>query len=175
VQQATRLAKILDQILLASQLDSQSLVPAIDVFDSSDLLDAVVRGVDAGARSRIVIRNGERFSLQGDLDRLRQVLDNLVDNALKYSDGPVSVALERREFYGRITVNDDGPGIPGADGDRVFEKFVRLDPDQRSGVGGTGLGLYIVRELVQRMGGRVGLVPRPRGSTFFVDVPLPPG
>jgi signal transduction histidine kinase len=71
----------------------------------------------------------------------------------------------------RISVSDNGPGIPDPDRDRVFEKFFRLDPGQRSGVGGTGLGLYIARELTQRMGGRIGLLPRERGTTFFLDLP----
>jgi two-component system OmpR family sensor kinase len=70
-----------------------------------------------------------------------------------------------------VTVADDGPGIPPADRERVFEKFFRVDPSQQTGGGGTGLGLYIARELVQRMGGRIGYLPRDRGTTFFVDVP----
>jgi signal transduction histidine kinase len=62
-------------------------------------------------------------------------------------------------------------GIPAAEAEHVFEKFYRLDPDQQLGVGGTGLGLYIARELVRRMDGRIGLLPRQRGATFYVDVP----
>jgi PAS domain S-box-containing protein len=174
VGQADRMTGILDQILLSSQLDTDNLRAAAEVFDSADLLDAVVRGVETGARSRIVVRGDAALALCGDLDRLRQALGNLVDNALKYSDGAVILAVERRERFGRVTVEDDGPGIAPGDRERIFEKFFRLDPAQRSGVGGTGLGLYIVRELVERMGGRVGLLPRPRGTTFFVDLPLGP-
>ena len=62
-------------------------------------------------------------------------------------------------------------GIPFPVRARVFEKFYRLDPSQTGGIGGTGLGLYIARELVTRMGGRIGLVPRERGATFYVDLP----
>lgn len=72
----------------------------------------------------------------------------------------------------RIAISDEGPGIPPAEQDRIFAKFDRLDPDERSGVGGTGLGLYIARELVERMDGRIGLLRRERGATFYVDVPL---
>jgi signal transduction histidine kinase len=82
------------------------------------------------------------------------------------------VRVERRELSARITVSDEGPGIPADEQPRIFEKFYRLDPGQRSGVAGTGLGLYIARELADRMGGRVGLLHRSRGSTFYVDVPL---
>jgi two-component system sensor histidine kinase SenX3 len=71
----------------------------------------------------------------------------------------------------RFVVGDEGAGIPAEEQTRIFEKFYRLDPDLRGGVGGTGLGLYIARELVTRMGGRIGLVPRDRGTTFYVDLP----
>jgi signal transduction histidine kinase len=73
-----------------------------------------------------------------------------------------------------ISVIDDGPGIPPADRRRVFEKFVRLDPNMRTGVNGTGLGLYIGRELVERMGGRMWVEDRPDGKTgsaFVVALP----
>ena len=172
VEQSQRLATILDQILLASQLDTDNLDPATQRFDGTDVVDAVVRGVDPGARTRIVVDAAEGIELRADLDRLRQVVTNLVDNALKYSDGAVRVSLTQRDFFARIVVADDGPGIEAADRERIFEKFFRLDPAQRSGVGGTGLGLYIARELTQRMGGRIGLLPRDRGTAFFVDVPL---
>jgi two-component system sensor histidine kinase SenX3 len=82
------------------------------------------------------------------------------------------VRVERRDLSARITVSDEGPGIPAAEQEAIFEKFYRLDPDQRSGVGGTGLGLYIARELVDRMGGRIGLLRRERGATFYIDLPL---
>jgi PAS domain S-box-containing protein len=175
LEQSRRLAKILDQILLAGQLDSENLSPRFDVFDGTDVVDAVVRAVDAPALSRIVVHAPEGITVRGDLDRLRQVVANVVDNALKYSSGPVRVTLEEREVTARITVADEGPGIPANDQKRVFEKFFRLDPAQRSGVGGTGLGLYIARELAERMGGRIGLLARERGTTVYVDVPLAEG
>jgi PAS domain S-box-containing protein len=174
-EQAERLAKILDQILLTSQLDSDNLSAHLDTFDATDVLDAVVRAVAPAARGRVVVAAPEGVVIRADLDRLRQVVSNLVDNAVKYSSGRVRLEVERREFYARIVVCDDGPGIPAPERDRVFDKFFRLDPAQRSGVGGTGLGLYIARELVERMGGRIGLLARERGAAFFVDVPAAPG
>jgi len=172
VDQCDRLAKILDQILLTSQIDRNGLDPTLQAFDCTEVVDAVVRGVDAGLRHRIVAETSAGVRIRADLDRLRQVVANLVDNALKYSEGAVRIAVAERDFRARITVADDGRGIPAAERDRVFEKFFRLDPVQRGGVGGTGLGLYIARELTQRMGGRIGVLPRERGATFFVDVPL---
>jgi signal transduction histidine kinase len=172
VEQCLRLGKILDQILVTNQLDTANVHTSTAVFDATDVVDGVVRSVDAGARGRIVVSAPQGITVRGDLDRLRQVVANLVDNALKYSGGRVNVGVEQREITARFTVSDVGPGIPSGDRERVFDKFFRLDPEQRTGVGGTGLGLYIARELVQRMGGRIGLLPREHGSTFFVDVPL---
>ncbi len=99
------------------------------------------------------------------------MLASLVDNALKYSTGPVHVGVASRHASVRFSVTDEGPGIPDGERERVFEKFYRLDPDQQRGVGGTGLGLYIARELVARMNGRIGLLPSERGTTVFVDLP----
>lgn len=174
VEQSERLAKILDQILVTSRLDGGNLEPQIAAFEVGDVVDTVLQGVDPGARQRVVVAVPSALHVQADLDRLRQVVANLVDNALKYSSANVRLGAEPRDWAVRLTVADDGPGIPAADRERVFEKFFRVDPGQHTGVGGTGLGLYIARELVQRMGGRIGYLARERGTTFFVDVPRAP-
>jgi signal transduction histidine kinase len=111
-----------------------------------------------------------------DPDKVRQVIANLVDNAIKYSPhgGAVDVALDHAEDgFVRICVRDEGLGIPPREQERVFEKFYRLDPNLTLGVGGTGLGLHISRELVERMGGRIWLDPdSARGSTFAFELPV---
>jgi signal transduction histidine kinase len=103
------------------------------------------------------------------------VLVNLVENAVKYSPEGGMVELELAADDGRIrfAVHDRGLGIPAAEHERIFEKFYRLDPNLSRGVGGTGLGLYISRELVRRMGGRIRVESAPgRGSTFSFELPL---
>ena len=97
---------------------------------------------------------------------------NLVENAVKYSPNGGRVELELQQVDGRVrfAVRDRGLGIPASEQERIFEKFFRLDPNLSRGVGGTGLGLYISRELVRRMGGRIrvesepGRAPRSRSS-----------
>jgi signal transduction histidine kinase len=106
-----------------------------------------------------------------DEQKLRQVLTNLVDNATKYAPSgtrvDVSVVAERDRVVARV--RDEGPGIPLSERGRIFEKFYRLDPDHVSGVAGTGLGLYISRELVERMGGEIWVEAEERpGATFAV-------
>ena len=112
--------------------------------------------------------------MAADPDKVRQVLANLVDNAVKYSPGGgrVEVALERHDGAVRFAVSDEGLGIPAAERERVFEKFYRLDPDLTRGVGGTGLGLFICRELARRMDGWIWIEGRePRGSTVVLELP----
>jgi PAS domain S-box-containing protein len=171
VEQSQRLAKILDQILLASSLDSENLRPDVASFETGTVLDSVLTGLAPGERSRVIVNAPASIAVQGDLDRLRQVVANVLDNALKYAPGPVRVSVAKRGASARFTVSDEGPGIPFAERERIFEKFFRLDPSQ-SGGGGTGLGLYISRELMQRMGGRIGYLPRERGATFYLELPL---
>jgi signal transduction histidine kinase len=71
----------------------------------------------------------------------------------------------------RFTVADEGPGVPVGERERIFEKFYRLDPGQQRGVGGTGLGLYIAKQLTERMSGRIELLPRERGTAVAVELP----
>ena len=114
-------------------------------------------------------------AVAADPDGLRQVLVNLVENAVKYSPagGPVELALEQRDGRVRFSVRDEGLGIPAAEQGRIFEKFYRLDPNLSRGVGGTGLGLYICREILHRMGSRIQLESEPgHGSTFSFELPV---
>jgi PAS domain S-box-containing protein len=175
VEQSNRQERVLDEILLAGRLDAEPPSLEDDVFAASDAV-AAARDVFAGAPevgARVVVEDGEDVRVRADRGSTQQVLVNLIENALKYAppDTPVRVAVGDHDGWARFTVADEGPGIPTHARDDVFEKFFRLDPEQQSGVGGVGLGLYITRELVARMGGRVGLLDAERGATFFVDLP----
>jgi two-component system sensor histidine kinase VicK len=103
------------------------------------------------------------------------VLANLVDNAVKYSPdgGRVDVSVDQLESIVRFSVRDRGLGIPPAEQERIFDKFYRLDPEMTRGVGGTGLGLYICRELIRRMDGRIWVdSAEGAGSTFSFELPV---
>ena len=109
-----------------------------------------------------------------DADKVRQVLVNLVENAIKYSPdgGRVEVGIEERDGFLRFHVRDEGLGIAPEDQEQIFEKFYRADPQMTRGVGGTGLGLYICRELIDRMGGRIWAEPNgSKGSMFVFELP----
>jgi PAS domain S-box-containing protein len=175
--EADRLARTVNDILLASRLDSGTLRVAIESCDAGVLADKVVSAQRAHLPGNVELAlvRGRVAPMAADADKVRQVLVNLVDNAVKYSPdgGRVALRVEQRGAHVRFAVADQGLGIPYPDQRRIFDKFYRLDPNLTRGVGGTGLGLYISRELVQRMNGRIWVQSAPgRGSTFFVELPV---
>src|SRR5207302_3692564 len=112
--------------------------------------------------------------LKCDPPKLKQVLVNLVENAIKYSPegGRIEVRIADTPDRLRIDVQDEGLGIPPSEQARIFEKFYRLDAEMARGVGGSGLGLYISREIVEQMGGVLSVRSRRgAGSTFSVTLP----
>jgi PAS domain S-box-containing protein len=176
--EADRLARIVNDILWASRLDSGQMGIAIEKCDAEAIVTQVTHSLRSHAPSAIVLdvdAEPDLPPIAADPDRLRQVLTNLVDNAVKYSPdgGHVYVLVTRSGNRIRFRVQDEGLGVPPAEQARIFEKFYRLDPQLTRGVGGTGLGLYICRELVQRMHGRIGVNSDGRsGSTFWVELPV---
>jgi PAS domain S-box-containing protein len=176
--ESDRLTRIVDDVLWASRVDSGRLTLAIDRFDAAQLAAGIVAAARAHLPAGVTIAFEASQSpppVAGDPDKVRQVLANLLDNAVKYSPdgGEVELRLEAQEGRMRFSVRDEGLGVPPAEQARVFEKFYRLDPQLTRGVGGTGLGLYICRELVRRMGGRIWVASgEGPGSTFFFELPL---
>jgi signal transduction histidine kinase len=112
--------------------------------------------------------------LHADAQLLTQAVNNLVHNAIKYSPPgkEIIIAAEPNHTGVMIGVRDEGFGIPEAARDRIFEKFYRLERDTASGTVGTGLGLALVKEIVERHGGRITVESNPAtGSTFTVRLP----
>jgi signal transduction histidine kinase len=177
--ESERLARLLDDILCVSRLDSGRSEMAIAPVEPLGLVTEVVDSARAHLPSERSIELNHASApptVAADPDKLRQVLVNLIDNALKYaSEGSVEVRVEPRDEVVRFSVTDAGPGIPYDDQTQIFEKFHRLDPNMTKGKGGTGLGLYICRELVDRMEGRIWVDSEPgEGSTFSFELPLAP-
>jgi signal transduction histidine kinase len=176
--ESDRLARIINEVLAASRLDAGTFPLAVESCDPKLLAEQVVAAARAHVPNeiRIELRGPDRLpDVAADPDMVRQVLTNLIENAVKYSPagGRVGVSLEPHEGRVLFAVRDEGLGIPPHEQERIFEKFYRLDPNLTRGVGGTGLGLYICRELVRRMGGRIWVASREgEGSTFFFELRL---
>jgi PAS domain S-box-containing protein len=174
--ESVRLAQIVDQILVAGQLDADAVDIDLETFDPADLAEGVVESAALHLPDGVSlsVKKEQTQPIIGDANKLRQVLVNLVDNAIKYSPdgGDVEIRLESSNGEYVIEIVDEGLGIPSFERDRIFEKFYRLDPQQTRAVGGSGLGLYICRELVERMNGRIEVESEPgRGSRFTVRLP----
>jgi PAS domain S-box-containing protein len=178
-EESERLSRIVNEILLASQLDAGRLDLASEPFDPAELVERVVEAtrdhLPLTVTLNVALPDEPAPSVAADRDKARQVLVNFVENAIKYSPdgGRVEVGIEPTEGAVRFYVSDEGLGIPEVEQERIFDKFYRLDPEMTRGVGGTGLGLYICSELVRRMGGRIWVQSdHGEGSTFSFELPV---
>jgi signal transduction histidine kinase len=123
---------------------------------------------------------GLSVPLVADADRIGQVVTNYLTNALKYSPDacPVTIGLEVLPAQARVWVRDEGPGLPAAEQERIWERFYRANgsAQQDSSQGGLGLGLHISRIIVEQHHGQVGVESAPgRGSTFWFTLPVESG
>ena len=158
--ESDRLARIVNDILWVSRLESGGMHTTVETCDGVALARSVVEAARSYVPPSIKLKLSapkDAPPIDADPDKARQVLTNLVDNAIKYSPdgGRVTVEITVEGQRLRYAVSDEGLGVPPSEHRRIFEKFYRLDPDLTRGVGGTGLGLYISRELLGRMGGRI--------------------
>jgi PAS domain S-box-containing protein len=177
-EESDRLAQIVNDVLLASHLDSGQLQLNIETVDpavvTASVIDAARTHLPEGVTLELA-QLSELPPVTADEQQLRQVLVNLVENAVKYSPegGPVTVQLSKQPRHVQWAVSDQGLGIPAGERRRVFEKFYRLDPNMTRGIGGTGLGLYICRELVRRLEGKIWVDANGgKGSTFYIEIPI---
>ncbi len=186
-QSGENLLTIINDILDLSKMEAGKMRLTTGDFDLAsmlrDAIELLVPRVDGRPVSlRCEIPPGSDWSVHGDEGRLRQVVINLLGNAIKFTEaGTVALRLvehpslsRNREF--RIEVEDTGPGIPLEVQDRLFQAFVQADGSDTRVHGGTGLGLSISRQIIEIMGGRIGLHSEPGlGSTFWVEFALPRG
>jgi PAS domain S-box-containing protein len=180
-ERADHLARLVEDLLLASRISSEPGGSAVVGMqrECTDLAEAVrraaadwLRGPDS--RLELELPPGP-LEVDADPLRLVQVLANLISNAHKYSpaDQEVRLRVWRDNGWAMAAVADRGRGIPREELDRVFEKFHRVEDPMTMTTGGTGLGLYIARELTRAMGGEIEATSAPRrGSTFTVRLPM---
>lgn len=170
---ADRVTRLLTELLDVSRLEAGRLTLHRRPIDLREL--ATTTAADLAARSAdhvVVVAEGDAVFVLGDSDKLRQVVTNFIENALKYTQkGTVTVSCSVTEDGGRLSVRDEGEGIPEHRHSLVFEKFSRDDvPGSPTG---TGLGLYICKGLIEAHDGRIGVVSEEgAGSTFWFEVPL---
>ena len=178
-QAAFQLVRLTDELLDAARLQAGRLELVREPTDLVALCRRVVARFRRTAPGRTLSFETplEHLVAEVDPERIEQVLDNLLSNAIKYSpeDGPILLTLRASADAGTATlsVSDQGIGIPAQQQVRIFERFERADNSRAYGIGGTGLGLYLSRALVEQHGGRIWFESvEGQGSTFFLLLPL---
>jgi signal transduction histidine kinase len=177
VRTSERLLNLVNDLLMLARLDLKELPINVRRADIGELAAGAVESHAAAASQAGVtllpIEPGEPVIASVDPDRLTQALDNLLDNAISHagSGAKVRVAVEQGETA-RVTVSDDGQGIPANHLERIFEPFFRVDPARTMDEGHSGLGLRISRGLVRAMGGELTLASKQgAGTTAVITVP----
>jgi signal transduction histidine kinase len=167
-----RIQRLVEDLLVLTGADEHALAPRRRPVDLDDLVFEEARRLRDAADLRINTGEVSAARVHGDPSGLRRVLRNLGDNAAQHASTHVKFALDERTDVAVLAVDDDGPGIPVADRERVFERFVRLDDARARDDGGSGLGLAIVAELVGAHGGTVAVASSPLGGAR-IEVTLP--
>ena len=172
--ETARMARLVEDLLLLSQADNRALALARDDVDLDDLAGLECRRLTQLTDLRVVL-SVRPVRVRGDEHKLAQLLRNVLDNAARAAHEVVAVSVVRREDLAVITVEDDGEGIPAADRQRVFERFVRLDESRSRRRGGSGLGLSIVQEIAAAHGGSVQVgASSLGGAAFEIELPAAP-
>jgi PAS domain S-box-containing protein len=174
--ESARLTEIVDQLLNVARLDAGDLQVELGRIDVGSVVSEVVGTVDAGNGHQFEIDlPDEPLAAEADPEKVRQVFNILVENALRYSPqgGTVTVGARRNADRVEVRVVDEGMGIPAAEREWIFRKFYRAESAARDGAAGTGLGLFIAKELVNAMGGRIWVdSTEGEGSSFAFELPL---
>ncbi len=176
--QGNRLLRLVEDVLTTAKIESRIPKLRREQIDLHGLAEIVVEDLthsDIGAGREIVVRaEPDRPQVWGDMGALQQVLQNLAENALKYSppESPVTITVREDETEGSIEVSDQGHGMSQEQIETIFERFHQIDSSSTRSRGGFGLGLYIVKNLVEAHNGTVEVESSPeKGSTFLVRLP----
>jgi two-component system OmpR family sensor kinase len=170
--------RLVGQLLTLARLDPEQDLPDVELVDLGAMAETVCAQL-----APLALQRGQTLELQvdsdapcaaGSADMLSMLLSNLVDNAIRYTEtgARIDVTVRRQDGGVRIAVSDDGPGIPAAQRERVFDRFVRLPGNDQPG---TGLGLAICRRIAELHGARLSLADGPQGRGLSVGVLLTRG
>jgi len=177
-QNSERLIRLINDILDLEKAEAGKLEFQFSVRSIRAEVASVAefnRGFAQSLGVAIDLEDGDDADVFIDSDRLTQVLTNLISNAAKFSPpgGTVRIRIEREGPGARVTVSDNGPGIPAEFCTRIFQKFAQADGSDSRAKGGTGLGLSIAKTITEKLGGRIGFDTAPgKGTSFYIVLPL---
>ncbi len=174
-----RLTRIVERLLTLTKMDSNKNNASLSPVDFVVMLSAVIRKLTPNAEAKNIVLYSDYLvealaPMMLDYDKIWEAVYNIVDNAIKYTPegGFVKLGLELKGKTVSVKVEDNGPGIPDSDKERIFDRFYRLDDSRARDTGGTGLGLAIAREAVVLHGGDITVSDSPEGGSIFA-VSLP--
>ncbi|WP_152617493.1 sensor histidine kinase [Phaeacidiphilus oryzae] len=169
VRQSARLEELIRDLLLLAKADERLLAERRHPVSLAEVIDEILAGAPA-ARCEVRVDVPAEAVVPGNGDHLERLFRNLVDNALRHARHRVAVGAAVLERTVRVEVDDDGAGIPVAERERVFDRFVRLEGSRERGSGTTGLGLAIAREIAIAHHGRIAITTSPAGGARVVVV-----
>ncbi len=173
----SRLQRLVDDLFSSSRLGDAALSLTLESVDLAAQIRQAIVEITTTHRGQVVVQEAppEALSVRADAHRVQQVIVNLLDNAAKYSPegSPIAVRWRVAGDFAEVSVEDSGPGIADSDMATLFTRFGRIERTIRPGQSGTGLGLYISRQLVEAMGGAIWVDTEVgHGSTFSFRLPL---
>ena len=168
-----RMTRLVADLLFLAKSDNGVKSAQFTAVDLDDVVRAEALRLQPRSPVRIDLALVAPVEVRGSADQLARVVRNLLENAVRYADSLIVVEVRRDEGVAELVVQDDGPGIDPSQRDRVFDRFARLDDSRSRHSGGSGLGLSIVREILDGHKGTVSIVSSDRGAQFVVRLPLP--
>jgi len=180
LQESDRLLTTIEQVLHTGRMGAASRKPNLLPIDLGGVVTECLARArtlhDIGPES-LEYHPGSPVTILGDLDEVRAAISNLIENAVKYSGSDVKITVETANIDGKyvsLRVRDEGAGIPRTELKRIFKRFYRVPGSLAARVKGIGLGLYIVRSVAKRHGGRAWAESEGpgRGSTFVLQLPI---
>ncbi len=175
---AQRMHNLVNEILESATIENGLLSLNKKPVDISQLAELVVMDNRISAQQKeqkIIFTPSEAILVSADDERLREVMDNLINNAIKYSDlrKGIWVTVSKLDDIARFEVRDEGPGLTEEDNRKVFGKFQKLSAQPTAGEPSAGLGLSIVKQLIEMHGGKVWVKSEfGKGSTFVIELPI---
>jgi signal transduction histidine kinase len=171
VAEVERVTRLVDNLLHLARVDSHPAMTS-RLVDLDDLVFTEVSRIRPITDVVVDVSAVSAAQVDGQATSLTHLIRNLLDNAVRHATAQVEVTLGVVDRNVVLTVTDDGPGIPLADRERVFERFARLDESRSRVDGGFGLGLAIVRDVARRHGGDVLIEDHAPGARFVVRLPV---
>ena len=169
-EQARRLLRVVESLLRTASIRNEEAAPRLALVNCKELVDRIAEGTDTGGRAVTVRVEPGAEILAADERYVGEILQHLLDNAVKFSPegSPIKINVKEEVGRSRFAVSDHGPGVPMEDREAVFGYFEQADPSTTRSFGGLGAGLYIARQLVAAHGGDISIEETPGGGATFV-------